>query len=166
MATAEAGGDARQLLSSIGANGTQILMMTRYLFQRPLTSDPDAQGIIEMVKVIQAGINRAAFTGRLSVDGKLGKDTAAALNVILPPANTFANTPWLQILQAVADAIQNPPRKLPSSSGPPAPGGGSIPLVTPSAGSSLFSSPYVVGAGVFLGLVLLMGKGKKKGRRR
>jgi hypothetical protein len=165
--------DARQLLTQIGANGTQILLMTRYLFSRPLTSDPDAQGIIELVKVIQTGINKAGYFQRLGVDGKLGASTAAALDVIIPPKNAYANTPWLTILQAVQKAMKSPPKKVASSSNaPPMPDGSNMPLTTPGAGgfAELLKSPYVIGIGVFAGLVLLMGgKGggaKKKSRSR
>jgi hypothetical protein len=160
--------DATALLKSIGANLTQVALISQYLFFRPLTSDPDAQGIIEMVKVIQTGINRANYFPRLSVDGKLGQQTAKALDVILPPANTYANTPWITILGAVAKAISNPPKKVQaaSSSGPPMPGGGSLPLTPPGGASSLLKSPVVVGLGVFGLLVLVLGGKKKGGRRR
>lgn len=149
--------DARELLTSLGGSPALVVMMVQYIFITPLTSDPDMQGVKEIIRLLQRGLN-AAGVARLDVDGVLGADTAKALNVVSPPFNSYAGKTWLRLLNDVSTAVRSGKYKKPA-----APASSSVELVAPLETPSLMKSPVVLGVGVFLGLYFLMGK--KRGRR-
>lgn len=149
--------DARELLERLGANSMQVLLITRYLFMTPLTVDPDMQGVQELVKLIQRGLNKLG--ARLRVDGTLGADTAAALNKVTPPKNSYASKSWLRIVNDLVYAIRS--GKRPLGDEPPLPGGGTLQTTSP-GGSSFFRSPFVMAGLVLLGGALIFGKKRRR----
>ena len=85
-------GDA---LRRAGLNPVETTLGLPYMFLAPAGSDPDMQGVQVLIKGLQNTLNRAGY--RLVPDGRLGPDTAAALNRLSPPRGSYAAKPWFQI---------------------------------------------------------------------
>ncbi|MBT8452993.1 MAG: hypothetical protein KJO40_13575 [Deltaproteobacteria bacterium] len=77
--------DVREMLLTAGVGQFNVTMSIPYMFELPRTSDPYAQGIMQIVQGLQQLLNRRG--ARLDVDGGLGARTVKALR-------TFAGPKW------------------------------------------------------------------------
>lgn len=155
--------DARELLSRFGVSMVQITMAIPFLFFMPASSDSASQGVMAIIRAIQRGLNQTGLLKKpLTVDGILGERTAAAINLVSPPAGSFLHKQWIVVLQDVNDAMleAKKPKPKPTSTEPP----GARPPETGLVAKLSSLHPGVIVGGVFLGLYLLFGSKKKRRR--
>lgn len=89
------------VLTSLGTTPGLVPLAVPSVFLAPPGTDPDAQATHVIVKALQRGLNRLG--ARLAVDGRLGPDTAAALERV--SAGSYAQKTWLNLLHDVRNAI-------------------------------------------------------------
>ncbi len=85
--------DTRDMLLAAGIGEYVATMSLPYMFFLPRTSDPYAQGVIQIVQGLQTLLNRHGAD--LEVDGGLGKKTIAALAKFSGPR--WHDKSWAQL---------------------------------------------------------------------
>ncbi len=98
--------DLRSMLEQLGVGAPLIGMAIENAFMLPRTTDPYSAGMIITVKGIQRGLNRLGFD--LGVDGGLGEQTSAALEIVSGP--NWYDKSWVQLMGDVLSAEPLPPR--------------------------------------------------------
>lgn len=91
--------DLRDMLLKSGAGSYMAEMSIPYMNFLPGTTEPYAQGVIQIVKGLQRLLVRRG--ARLAIDGGMGKDTLAALKVYAGPR--WYEKSWAQLY---ADVIE------------------------------------------------------------
>lgn len=90
---------ARQIFSKLGVPTFLIDLCVQYAFFLPQTSDPDAQGVQQIVKALQTGLRKKGYA--TGVSGVFGPPEASAMNQISPPTDSWKSKTWLELAQAV-----------------------------------------------------------------
>lgn len=85
--------DLRDMLLRAGVGQATANMSIPFMHMLPLTVEPYAQGVIQLVQGLQRLLN--AHGAGLAVDGGLGRDTVAALQVFSGPLWTERS--WSQL---------------------------------------------------------------------
>lgn len=101
--------NTRQMLIELGVPSHLATLAQPYMFYLPGTSDPDAQGVIEIILGIQRSLRKLGY--RVEVSGVLTPETAAALNTISPPAGSWMTKSWVQIVGDILEVRRNPVEK-------------------------------------------------------
>lgn len=92
----------RQMLVSLGLNRVEATLAVPMMFTAPPASDPDMAGTRAVVKAIQRGLNNLG--AHLEEDGYFGAATAAALDKVVLPPQSYCKRPWLDIVKTVKAA--------------------------------------------------------------
>lgn len=101
-------GNARQMLMDLGSAPSLATIALPYVWMLPGTTDPDAQGVIEIVRCIQRGLRGLGH--KVMVSGVLDRTTAETLDLLVPPKGSWPSTTWIVIMQRLQHAIRNPRR--------------------------------------------------------
>jgi len=95
--------NVRQMLLSLGVQPFLAEMAIPFVWFLPSTTDPDSASVIEIIKALQRGLNRAGYS--LPVNGILNTKTAHALDKVSPG---WHEKSFIQIIGDVITAYQNP----------------------------------------------------------
>ena len=98
--------NARQMLMDLGSKPSLATMALPYVWFLAGTTDPDAQGVIEIVNAVQRGLQKLGY--KVMVSGVLDRPTAEALDRLMPPKGVWVNSTWIVIMQAILRAIRGP----------------------------------------------------------
>lgn len=91
--------DIRDLLLKGGVGQYNAVMSIPYMNFLPGTTDPYAQGVLQLVKGLQRLLNQGG--ARLTVDGGLGAETMRALSAYAGPR--WYDQTWAQLYGAVIE---------------------------------------------------------------
>ncbi len=117
--------DVRSMLLALKVPPVLAEMSIPYMWFMPGGVSPDSQPVMEIVQGAQRGLQRLGYA-RISVNGILDAETAAALNSIVTPKGSFIQTPWVKIYGQILAALRDPRGKAQRMQGgaPPAGLGG------------------------------------------
>jgi hypothetical protein len=90
--------DTRELLLTAGVGQYTAAMSQQYMFFLPRTSDPYAQGVMQIIQGLQRLYNERG--ARLQIDGGLGEKTVSEISKISGPR--WYDKSWAQLM---GDAI-------------------------------------------------------------
>lgn len=90
----------RAILAGLGVGPFDAAMSIQYAFFLPSTTDPDAQGVQQLVAALQRGLRALGYG--VEVDGVLGPRTAEAVRQVSGPA--WRDKTWAQLLEDVVTA--------------------------------------------------------------
>lgn len=89
----------RQILLDLGVASAVTTLAIPYVWFLPGAVDPDAQGVMEIVKAIQRGLRKLGFP--VMVSGVMDREFAAAMNAMFRPRGAWTSTTWIVILDRV-----------------------------------------------------------------
>jgi hypothetical protein len=91
--------NARDMLLALGTPQPITTMAIPYLWFLPGAVDPDAQGVMEIVKAAQRGLRKIGFP--VLESGVMDRPTAAAMDQLFPPRGTWTSTSWIVVLDRI-----------------------------------------------------------------
>jgi hypothetical protein len=91
--------NARDMLLALGTPPSITTIAIPYLWFLPGAVDPDAQGVMEIVKAAQRGLRKIGFS--VLASGVMDRPTADAMDRLFPPRGTWTSTSWVVVLDRI-----------------------------------------------------------------